>query len=167
MSIICNVNPIPEQASNIADCFCLNGRVLPQALAGRTQSPENTRLLFPRLGLRWHEEARTSRSRSAEKLDARLSFFIVPKLTHHRRQRNGDEAMNKRAAQMAGRIQRAVKSGKLTVDGSYTIPTLVATIGTTRAQLRQAVNREFGSVASFCTHLGFGLMITEAVAAVQ
>ncbi|MGD0059440.1 MAG: hypothetical protein ABSD58_08490 [Verrucomicrobiia bacterium] len=75
--------------------------------------------------------------------------------------------MNKQAAEMAGRIQRAVKSGKLTVDGSYTIPALVAAIGTTRGQLRQAVNREFGSVASFCTRLGFDLMITEAVAAGQ
>ncbi|MGO9243273.1 MAG: hypothetical protein ACLPT4_13360 [Verrucomicrobiia bacterium] len=75
--------------------------------------------------------------------------------------------MNRQAAEMAGRIQRAIKSGKLTADGSYTIPTLVAAIGTTRGQLRQAVNREFGSVASFCTHLGFGLMITEAVAVVQ
>ncbi|MGD1020353.1 MAG: hypothetical protein ABSA12_13660 [Verrucomicrobiia bacterium] len=75
--------------------------------------------------------------------------------------------MNKQAAEMAGRIQRAVKSGKLTAGGSYTIPTLVAAIGTTRAQLRQAVNREFGSVASFCEHLGFSLMITEAVAPAQ
>ncbi len=74
--------------------------------------------------------------------------------------------MNKQAAEMAGRIQRAVKSGKLAADRSYTIPALVAIIGTTRAQLRQAVNREFGSVASFCAHLGFGLMITEAVATV-
>jgi hypothetical protein len=75
--------------------------------------------------------------------------------------------MNKQAAEMASRIQRAVKSGKLTVNGSHTIPTLAATIGATRAQLRQAVNREFGSVASFCTHLGFGHMITAKVAALQ
>ena len=74
--------------------------------------------------------------------------------------------MNKQAADMAGRIQRAVKSGKLTVEGSYTIPALAAIIGTTRGQLREAVNREFGSVASFCKHLGFGLMVTEAVATV-
>jgi hypothetical protein len=74
--------------------------------------------------------------------------------------------MNKQAAEMAGRIQRAVKSGKLTVKENYTIPALAAIIGTTRGQLRQAVNREFGSVASFCAHLGFGQMITEAVAAV-
>jgi hypothetical protein len=74
--------------------------------------------------------------------------------------------MNKQAAEIAGRIQRAIKSGKLTVKESYTIPALAATIGTTRSQLRQAVNREFGSVASFCTHIGFGLMITETVPAV-
>jgi hypothetical protein len=70
--------------------------------------------------------------------------------------------MNEQAAEMAGRIQRAVTSGKLTVKESYTIPVLAAIIGTTRSRLRQAVNREFGSVASFCTHLGFGLMITKA-----
>ena len=75
--------------------------------------------------------------------------------------------MNKQAAEMAGRIQRAVKSGKLTVKENYTIPALAAIIGTTRGQLRQAVNREFGSVASFCKELGFGLMITEGVAAVD
>jgi len=69
--------------------------------------------------------------------------------------------MNKQAAEMAGRIQHAVKSGKLATKESYTIPTLAAIIGTTPAQLRQAVNREFGSVASSCTHLGFGLMMTE------
>jgi hypothetical protein len=74
--------------------------------------------------------------------------------------------MNKQAAELAGRIQRAVKSGKLTVKQSYTIPVLAAIIGTTRSQLRQAVNREFGSVAGFCAHLGFGLMITETVAVV-
>jgi len=65
--------------------------------------------------------------------------------------------MNKQAAEMANRMQRAVKSGKLTFDGSYPIPMLAAIIGTTRGQLCQAVNREFGSVASFCAHLGFGL----------
>ena len=63
--------------------------------------------------------------------------------------------MNKHAAEMTQRIQRAVKSGKLKLDGTYTIPKLATIIGTTRAQLRQAVNREFGSVMSFCTHLGF------------
>jgi hypothetical protein len=65
--------------------------------------------------------------------------------------------MNKQAAEMTRRIQRAVKSGKLKLDGSYTIPALAAAIGTTRAHLRDAVNREFGSVASFCKGLGFNL----------
>ena len=65
--------------------------------------------------------------------------------------------MKKQAAEMAQRIERAVKSGKLNLDSSYTIPKLAEIIGTTRAQLRRAVNREFGSVAFFCTHLGFGL----------
>jgi len=72
--------------------------------------------------------------------------------------------VNKHAAVFAGRIQRAVASGKLKVDESYTIPALAALIGTTRAQLRQAVNREFGSIASFCTRLGFGLMIAKTAA---
>lgn len=64
--------------------------------------------------------------------------------------------MKKQAAEMAHRIQCAVQSGRLKLDGSYTIPELAAIIGTTRAQLCQAVNREFGSVAAFCTHIGFG-----------
>jgi hypothetical protein len=64
--------------------------------------------------------------------------------------------MNKQAAEMAHRIERAVKSGKLTLEGSYTIPALAAAIGTTRAHLCDAVNREFGSVAGFYRHLGFG-----------
>ena len=64
--------------------------------------------------------------------------------------------MKKPAAEMVNRIQRAVKSGRLKLDGSYTIPELAASIGTTRAQLCQAVHREFGSVAGFCTHIGFG-----------
>jgi len=63
--------------------------------------------------------------------------------------------MKTQAAEMTQRIQRAIKSGKLKLDGTYTIPQLAALIGTTRAELRQAVNREFGSVASFCAHLGF------------
>jgi DNA-binding GntR family transcriptional regulator len=70
---------------------------------------------------------------------------------------DGDESMNKQAAEMAHRIERAVKSGKLTLDGSYTIPALAAAIGTTRAHLRQAVNSEFGSITSFCRGLGFSL----------
>jgi superoxide dismutase len=67
--------------------------------------------------------------------------------------------MKNQAAEIANRIQRAVKSGKLKLDGSYTIPKLAAIIGTTRGQLRQAVNREFGSVAAFCTHIGFGAKV--------
>ena len=63
--------------------------------------------------------------------------------------------MKKRSTEMANRIRRAVKSGKLKIDVTYTIPKLAAIIGTTRAQLRQAVNREFGSVAAFFTHIGF------------
>ena len=75
--------------------------------------------------------------------------------------------MKKQAAEMATRIERAVKSGKLKLDGSYTIPNLAAIIGTTRAELRQAVNREFGSVANFCTRLGFGPKTIEAAAAIS
>ena len=63
--------------------------------------------------------------------------------------------MNKQATDIADRIQRAVKSGKLKVDGSYTISKLAGVIGTTRGQLRDSVNREFGSVAAFYTHIGF------------
>jgi len=63
--------------------------------------------------------------------------------------------MKKPAAEITQRIQRAVKSGKLKADGSYTIPQLAALIGTTRRQLRQAVNREFGSVTAFYAHIGF------------
>ena len=65
--------------------------------------------------------------------------------------------MKKQSAEMARRIERAIKSGKLTLGGSYPIPALVASIGTTRAELSEAVNREFGSIAGFCTHLGLGL----------
>jgi hypothetical protein len=63
--------------------------------------------------------------------------------------------MNKHAAEMTQRIQRAVKSGKLKLDGTYPIPKLAAIIGATRAQLCEAVNREFGSVTRFCAHIGF------------
>ena len=63
--------------------------------------------------------------------------------------------MNKQAAEIAHRIERAVKSGKLALDRSYTIPVLAAAIGTTRAHLCEAVNSEFGSVAGFCRRLGF------------
>jgi len=64
--------------------------------------------------------------------------------------------MKRQAAEMAKRIERAVKSGRLKLDGTYPIPKLAAIIGATRAQLGQAVNREFGSVANFCAHIGFG-----------
>ena len=74
--------------------------------------------------------------------------------------------MKRQAAEMANRIQRAVKSGRLNLDGSYTIPQLAASIGTTRAQLCQAVHREFGSVAGFCTHIGFGPRKAEVVAGI-
>lgn len=72
--------------------------------------------------------------------------------------------MKKQATEIANRIQRAVKSGKLKLDGTYTIPKLAAIIGTTRAQLRQAVNREFGSIAAFYTHIGFGAENVKVVA---
>ena len=68
---------------------------------------------------------------------------------------NGDEDMNKQAAEMTRRIQRAVKSGKSKLDEAHTIPQLVASIGATRAQLCEPVNREFGSVTRFCAHIGF------------
>ena len=63
--------------------------------------------------------------------------------------------MKRQAAEMAKRIERAVKSGKLKLDGTYPIPKLAAIIGTTREQLCEAVNREFGSVTRFCAHIGF------------
>ena len=63
--------------------------------------------------------------------------------------------MKKQSAEMAKRIEGAVKSGRLKLDETYPIPKLAAIIGTTRAQLCEAVNREFGSVTCFCTHIGF------------
>ncbi len=63
--------------------------------------------------------------------------------------------MNKPSDMMTRRIQIALKSGKLKLDGTYTVPQLAATIGATRPQLRQAVNREYGSISLFCAHLGF------------
>ena len=63
--------------------------------------------------------------------------------------------MKRQAAEMAKRIERAVKSGKLKLNGSYPIPKLAAIIGATRVQLCEAVNREFGSVTRFCAHIGF------------
>jgi len=71
--------------------------------------------------------------------------------------------MKKQAAELANRIQRAVKSGRLKPDGSYTVPELAASVGTTRGHLCQAVHREFGSVAAFCTHIGFRAMKVRAV----
>ncbi len=56
---------------------------------------------------------------------------------------------------MAGRIERAVQSGKLKPGGTYTIGSLAALIGTSRGHLRQAVNRDFGSIDGFLTHVGF------------
>jgi hypothetical protein len=44
--------------------------------------------------------------------------------------------MNRLAEDMAQRIERALKSGKLLHDGSYTIPALAVILGTTRAELR-------------------------------
>jgi hypothetical protein len=63
--------------------------------------------------------------------------------------------MSKQATEMTARIQRAVKSGKLKLDGNYTVPGLAAIIGSTRAELSEAVHREYGSVERFCTTLGF------------
>ena len=63
--------------------------------------------------------------------------------------------MKQQAAEMAKRIERAIQSGKLQRDGSYTIPALAAILGTTRNEMCQAVNREFGSVTNFCTQIGF------------
>jgi hypothetical protein len=74
--------------------------------------------------------------------------------------------MKRRAAELANRIQRAVKSGKLQLNGSYPMPELAAIIGMTRGQLREAVNREFGSVAAFYTHIGFGAENVKAAAAI-
>jgi hypothetical protein len=64
--------------------------------------------------------------------------------------------MKKQAEEIAKRIRRAVKSGRLKTDGSYSIPELAASIGKTRAQLCEAVHQEFGSVAGFCSHIEFG-----------
>ena len=63
--------------------------------------------------------------------------------------------MNKNATTLSKRIQCALRSGKLKADGNYSIPALAIIIGTTRTELTDAVNREFGSIAEFCTHIGF------------
>lgn len=62
--------------------------------------------------------------------------------------------MNRLAAEMTRRIQRARQSGKLKRDATYTIPALAVILGTTRAELSRAVNREFGSITLFYGHIG-------------
>lgn len=59
------------------------------------------------------------------------------------------------AAALARRIELALKSGKLKADGHYTVPTLAAALGATRAEMVAAVHKEFGSIAQFCTQIGF------------
>jgi DNA-binding GntR family transcriptional regulator len=63
--------------------------------------------------------------------------------------------MNRLAEEMTRRIQRAIKSGKLKQDKTYTIPVLAAILGTTRTELSYAVNREFGSIKHFYSHTAF------------
>jgi hypothetical protein len=60
--------------------------------------------------------------------------------------------MNRLAEEMTRRIQRAVESGRLKRDATYTIPVLAGILGTTRAELSRAVNREFGSITHFYAH---------------
>ena len=62
--------------------------------------------------------------------------------------------MNRLAEEMTRRIQRALKSGKLKRDATYTIPALAVILGSTRAELSRAVNREFGSITHFYAHIG-------------
>jgi hypothetical protein len=57
--------------------------------------------------------------------------------------------MNTLAAEMTSRIQRALKSGKLQADKSYSVAEIVTAISTTRTVLSGAVNRDFGSIAHF------------------
>ena len=73
--------------------------------------------------------------------------------------------MNNQAAAISHRIQCALKSGKLKADGNYTVLALSAILGTTREDLSYAVNREFGSIAEFCKHIGFTGMKLKAVIA--
>ena len=73
--------------------------------------------------------------------------------------------MNKQAATMSARILGAVRTGKLKADGNYSILALAKIIGTSRTELTDAVNREFGSIAEFCTHIGFNGMKLKACAA--
>jgi DNA-binding GntR family transcriptional regulator len=63
--------------------------------------------------------------------------------------------MNTKAAAISDRIHRAIHSGKLKADGNYTIAALIAVLGVSRAELSNAVNRDFGSVAEFCSKIGF------------
>ena len=60
--------------------------------------------------------------------------------------------MNRLAEEMTRRIRRALKSGKLQRDATYTIPALAIILGTTRAELSRAINREFGSITHFYAH---------------
>jgi hypothetical protein len=62
--------------------------------------------------------------------------------------------MNRLAEDLSHRIERALKSGKLKRDGSYTIPALAVILGTPRTELSYAVNREFGSIRYFYDHHG-------------
>lgn len=105
-------------------------------------------------------------SRGTELSRSKLDSLLLLQSTHRYFEHNGEEDMKKQAAEMTQRIQHAVKSGRLKLDGSYTIPELAAIIGTTRAQLRQAVNREFGSVAGFCKYIGFGAQKVQVVTGV-
>ena len=63
--------------------------------------------------------------------------------------------MNNQAAEMTRRVRAALASGKLLTTGNYTVPALAVILGTTRAKLSDAVNREFGSIAEFCLAIGF------------
>jgi hypothetical protein len=74
--------------------------------------------------------------------------------------------MNKKAAAISDRIQRAFRSGKLKADRSYTIPGLTAILGISRGDLSDAVNREFGSVENFCAQVGFTGMKLKPIAVV-
>ena len=73
--------------------------------------------------------------------------------------------MNKQAATISARILGAIRTGKLKADGNYSIPALAVIIGTSRVELSNAVNREFGSITEFCTHIGFTGMKAKVCAA--
>lgn len=57
--------------------------------------------------------------------------------------------MNSTAIHLTHRLQRALRSGKLKRDTVCSVPALAAILGTTRANLTNSVNREFGSIAQF------------------